>query len=153
MGTARAVRSDGPAALPLLPRRGFLAVAAALTAALAACGDDSPAPAADQARRLTIGAIPDQDPEVLQRQHRTVADALASALHLDVTYQPVTDYAAAGAQRTDRFAAFFHAMLDQGVYLPPSAFEVWFLSAAHDSTALDRIVTALPAAARAAQLP
>ena len=30
------------------------------------------------------------------------------------------------------FKAFFHAMLDQGVYLPPSAFEAWFLSAAHD---------------------
>ena len=41
-------------------------------------------------------------------------------------------------------------MLDQGVYLPPSAFEVWFLSAAHDDRALDRILSALPAAARAA---
>ena len=41
-------------------------------------------------------------------------------------------------------------MLDQGVYLPPSAFEAWFLSAAHDDRALDRIVSALPAAARAA---
>ena len=35
-------------------------------------------------------------------------------------------------------------MLDQGVYLPPSAFEAWFLSAAHDDRALDRVVTALP---------
>jgi glutamate-1-semialdehyde 2,1-aminomutase len=43
-------------------------------------------------------------------------------------------------------------LLDAGVYLPPSAFEVWFLSAAHDSAALDRVVTALPAAARAAAL-
>jgi glutamate-1-semialdehyde 2,1-aminomutase len=65
---------------------------------------------------------------------------------------PVTDYDGARAQRTDRFAAFFHAMLDQGVYLPPSAFEVWFLSAAHDAAALDRVVSALPAAARAAAL-
>jgi glutamate-1-semialdehyde 2,1-aminomutase len=66
--------------------------------------------------------------------------------------EPVTGYAGAQAQRTDRFAAFFHAMLDQGVYLPPSAFEVWFLSAAHDSAALDRVVSALPVAARAAAL-
>ena len=65
---------------------------------------------------------------------------------------PVTDYAGATAQRTDRFAAFFHAMLEQGVYLPPSAFEAWFLSAAHDSAALDRVVSALPAASRAAAL-
>ena len=62
----------------------------------------------------------------------------------------VTDFETASGQRTDRFRAFFHAMLDQGVYLPPSAFEAWFLSDAHDEAALDRIVTALPAAVRAA---
>jgi len=62
----------------------------------------------------------------------------------------VTDYAAAQAQRTEAYTAFFHSMLDDGVYLPPSAFEGWFLSAAHDSTALDRIVAALPRAAQAA---
>jgi glutamate-1-semialdehyde 2,1-aminomutase len=62
----------------------------------------------------------------------------------------IRDFAEAGRQRTDRFASFFHAMLDQGVYLPPSAFEAWFLSAAHDDDALDRVVSALPAAARAA---
>jgi len=62
----------------------------------------------------------------------------------------VRDFAAAGAQHVGRFRAFFHAMLDEGVYLPPSAFEVWFLSAAHDDRALDRILSALPVAARAA---
>jgi glutamate-1-semialdehyde 2,1-aminomutase len=62
----------------------------------------------------------------------------------------VPDFEVASTQRTDRFKAFFHAMLDQGVYLPPSAFEAWFLSAAHDEAALDRIVGALPVAARAA---
>jgi glutamate-1-semialdehyde 2,1-aminomutase len=41
-------------------------------------------------------------------------------------------------------------MLESGVYLPPSAFEAWFLSAAHDDAVLDRVVDALPAAARAA---
>jgi glutamate-1-semialdehyde 2,1-aminomutase len=65
----------------------------------------------------------------------------------DVTSVP--DFATASTQRIDRFTAFFHAMLDQGVYLPPSAFECWFLSSAHDDGALDRIVSALPAAARA----
>jgi glutamate-1-semialdehyde 2,1-aminomutase len=62
----------------------------------------------------------------------------------------VTDFAGASAQRLDRYGAFFHAMLDQGVHLPPSAFEVWFLSAAHDDAAVERILSALPAAARAA---
>ncbi|HSN06100.1 MAG TPA: glutamate-1-semialdehyde 2,1-aminomutase [Candidatus Angelobacter sp.] len=60
------------------------------------------------------------------------------------------DYDEARTQEAWRYAAFFHAMLDQGVYLPPSAYEAWFVSAAHDDTALDRLVAALPAAARAA---
>jgi glutamate-1-semialdehyde 2,1-aminomutase len=41
-------------------------------------------------------------------------------------------------------------MLDRGVYLPPSAFEAWFLSAAHDDEAIGRVLDALPHAARAA---
>jgi glutamate-1-semialdehyde 2,1-aminomutase len=41
-------------------------------------------------------------------------------------------------------------MLARGVYLPPSAFESWFVSAALDDEAVDRVLEALPAAARAA---
>jgi glutamate-1-semialdehyde 2,1-aminomutase len=63
---------------------------------------------------------------------------------------PVVDYDAAKGQDTFRFKAFFHSMLSQGVYLPPSAFESWFVSAAHDDAAIARIADALPAAARAA---
>lgn len=62
----------------------------------------------------------------------------------------VHDYAQAQAQESWRYKAFFHAMLDAGVYLPPSVFEAWFLSGAHDDDALGRIVDALPAAAKAA---
>jgi glutamate-1-semialdehyde 2,1-aminomutase len=64
--------------------------------------------------------------------------------------QQIRDFAGAGAQVLPRFAAFFHAMLDAGVYLPPSAFEAWFVSAAIDDDALARIETALGRAARAA---
>ncbi len=63
---------------------------------------------------------------------------------------PVNDFAGAQAQEAWRYKAFFHAMLDAGIYLPPSAFECWFLSAAHDAEALSRIAEALPGAARAA---
>ncbi|MCW2826167.1 MAG: hemL [Aeromicrobium sp.] len=63
---------------------------------------------------------------------------------------PVTDFAGAQAQEAWRYKPFFHAMLDAGVYLPPSAFESWFVSAAHDEQALSRIAEALPGAARAA---
>lgn len=62
----------------------------------------------------------------------------------------VRTYADAKAADTFRYPSFFHAMLDTGVALPPSAFEAWFLSAAHDDAALERICDALPAAARAA---
>ena len=41
-----------------------------------------------------------------------------------------------------RFARFFHAMLEQGIYLPPSQFECWFLSAAHTSDDVERTVAA-----------
>ncbi|WP_028477113.1 glutamate-1-semialdehyde 2,1-aminomutase [Nocardia sp. CNY236] len=64
--------------------------------------------------------------------------------------RPVTDYAAAQASETWRYPAFFHALLDHGVYAPPSAFEAWFVSAALDENAFDRIAAALPAAALAA---
>lgn len=64
--------------------------------------------------------------------------------------RPVTDYAAAKASETWRYPAFFHALLDGGVYAPPSAFEAWFVSAALDENAFDRIAAALPAAAYAA---
>ncbi|HEY6685565.1 MAG TPA: glutamate-1-semialdehyde 2,1-aminomutase [Propionibacteriaceae bacterium] len=62
----------------------------------------------------------------------------------------VPDYAAATQQSTGAYAAFFHSMLTAGVYLPPSVYEAWFLSAAHDDRAFNRIVEALPAAADAA---
>jgi glutamate-1-semialdehyde 2,1-aminomutase len=64
--------------------------------------------------------------------------------------QPVLDFADAQAAETFRYKPFFHAMLDAGVYLPPSAFEAWFVNAAMDDTAMARIADALPAAARAA---
>ena len=62
----------------------------------------------------------------------------------------VRDFAEASQQDTAAYAAFFHSMLDQGVYLPPSAYEAWFVSAAHDDRAISTFLDALPAAALAA---
>ena len=62
----------------------------------------------------------------------------------------VTGYDDARQQDLAAHRAFFHSMLADGVYLPPSAFESWFLSAAHDEDALDRVLAALPRAAGAA---
>ncbi|MBO0776334.1 MAG: aminotransferase class III-fold pyridoxal phosphate-dependent enzyme, partial [Actinobacteria bacterium] len=66
------------------------------------------------------------------------------------TGQPVRDFGEARGQSSAAYAAFFHAMLKGGVYLPPSPYEAWFVSAAHDDEAVSRIAAALPAAARAA---
>lgn len=82
-----------------------------------------------------------------------VAHSLQSAgnmFSVFFTEDRVTDYDEARKQEAFRFTAFFHAMLARGVYLPPSAFESWFVSAAHDAAAIERIAAALPAAARAA---
>jgi glutamate-1-semialdehyde 2,1-aminomutase len=62
----------------------------------------------------------------------------------------VVDFDSAKHASAARYAAFFHAMLDRGVYLPPSAFEAWFVGASHDSAAIDRIAAALPRAAQTA---
>ncbi|MGY1717193.1 putative selenate ABC transporter substrate-binding protein [Geodermatophilus sp. SYSU D01106] len=94
--TARsALRSGSPGVRP--SRRAFLA-GTALALATAACGRSSPvgaAPSSGRTPTMRIGAVPDQDPEVLQRLHGTVADAMSAALDLDVVHSPVTDYAAA----------------------------------------------------------
>ncbi|MFC7274435.1 glutamate-1-semialdehyde 2,1-aminomutase [Paractinoplanes rhizophilus] len=62
----------------------------------------------------------------------------------------VRDYESAKTQHAAQFKAFFHTMLARGVYLPPSAFESWFVSTALDDAALEQIAAALPHAARAA---
>jgi glutamate-1-semialdehyde 2,1-aminomutase len=66
------------------------------------------------------------------------------------TEHEVRDFDDARTQDAWRYAAFFHALLDHGVYAPPSAFEAWFVSGAHDSVALERVAGAMPAAAAAA---
>jgi glutamate-1-semialdehyde 2,1-aminomutase len=82
--------------------------------------------------------------------HVQYAGNLFSVFFTAGSVRNLADAQAAQNAEPERYRAFFHAMLDGGVYLPPSAFEAWFVSAAHDDAALDRIAAALPAAARAA---
>jgi glutamate-1-semialdehyde 2,1-aminomutase len=65
------------------------------------------------------------------------------------TENPVMNYDDARTQNTSAFATFFHAMLDRGVWLPPSAYEAWFVSAAHTDDDLAIIESAADAAAEA----
>jgi len=55
---------------------------------------------------------------------------------------PVTDFAAASACDLEAHARFCRALLDRGVYPPPSQFEAWFVSLAHDEAAIDRTLEA-----------
>jgi phosphonate transport system substrate-binding protein len=80
------------------------ALVALFTLGAAACGgdDDAAGDGADDAgtgggfeEPLVIGAIPDQDPELLARNYGLVADYLAGELGIDVEFRPVTDYDAA----------------------------------------------------------
>jgi len=73
-----------------------------------------------------------------------------SVFFTDPADGPVRDFADASRTDSIAFAAFFHAMLDRGVYLPPSAYEAWFLSSAHDDRAVQTVLDALPEAAQAA---
>ena len=93
------------------------------------------------AKALTAEGVP----HVLQ-----FAGNLFSIFFVDPSDGAVSDFAAAKQTNLARYRAFFHAMLAHGVYLPPSAYEAWFVSTAHDEAAIDRIAAALPVAARAA---
>ncbi len=70
---------------------------------------------------------------------------LGSMISLHFSEHPVTDFASASAANNARFPAFFHAMLKRGVYLPPSAFESWFLNNALTYNDLDSTITAAEA--------
>jgi glutamate-1-semialdehyde 2,1-aminomutase len=123
-------------------------------------------PLACAAGLATLRALDAAAYERVDAAARTVSEAASAALSaagvphrlqsagnlfsIFFTEREVKDFDAAKSQDTAAYTAFFHAMLDQGVYLPPSAYEAWFLSAAHDAEALERIAAALPAAAKAA---
>ncbi len=123
-------------------------------------------PVACAAGHATLAACTDQVYQHLAATATTIADAVHAELDrvgvahtiqwagsmFSVFFRegPVHDYAAAQAQDTAAFVAFFQAMLAGGVHLPPSAYETWFVSAAHDQEAVETILAALPAAAAAA---
>ena len=74
------------------------------------------------------------EPHVINRE--------GSLFSLFFSEGPVTDYESAKRADHERYSRFFHAMLDAGVYLPPSGYEGWFLSAAHGDAEIARIAEA-----------
>jgi glutamate-1-semialdehyde 2,1-aminomutase len=75
---------------------------------------------------------------------------VGSMLTVFFSAKPVFDAASARACDTKRFGAFFHALLEGGVYFPPSQFEAAFLSTAHTADDLDRTLRAARAGFAAA---
>jgi glutamate-1-semialdehyde 2,1-aminomutase len=67
---------------------------------------------------------------------------VGSMFTLFFTDREVTDFESAKTSNTQRFNRFFHSMLDQGIYLPPSQFEAAFLSVAHTESDIERTVDA-----------
>ena len=57
-----------------------------------------------------------------------VINCMGSMISVHFSDKPVVDFASAASANNTLFNKFFHAMLDRGIYLPPSAFETWFLS-------------------------
>ncbi|MGO2658223.1 glutamate-1-semialdehyde 2,1-aminomutase [Mycetocola reblochoni] len=98
------------------------------------------------ARRVAEGVSAALDAEGVAHSVQWAGNLFSIAFRAESprTYAEVQD------QDAFRYGPFFHAFLDAGVALPPSVFEAWFLTAAHDDAAIEQILAAAPAAARAA---
>jgi glutamate-1-semialdehyde 2,1-aminomutase len=71
-----------------------------------------------------------------------VINQLGSMISIHFSDHPVVDFASAASANNELFKKYFHAMLKRGVYLPPSAFESWFLNNALTYDDLDKTIQA-----------
>ncbi len=69
-----------------------------------------------------------------------VINRLGSMISVHFSDKPVNNFASASAANNTLFNTFFHGMLENGVYLPPSAFETWFISTALSAKDIDETV-------------
>ena len=91
-----------------------------------------------------VEARADRLEEGLRRPGVSV-NRVGSLLTLFFRDRAPVDFAEARESDTDLFARFFNSLRDRGVLLPPSQYEAWFLSAAHDDEAISTTLEALPA--------
>jgi glutamate-1-semialdehyde 2,1-aminomutase len=71
-----------------------------------------------------------------------VVNQLGSMISVHFSEKPIVDFASSAASNIQTFNKFFHFMLEQGIYLPPSAFETWFVSNALSKNDIDRTIGA-----------
>jgi len=69
-----------------------------------------------------------------------VINKMGSMISVHFSDKPVVDFASAASANNSLFNKYFHAMLDAGIYLPPSAYETWFISTALSTEDIDRTV-------------
>lgn len=74
---------------------------------------------------------------------RVQVNHVGSLMSVFFTKEPVVDYNSATASDTEAYAAYFNAMLQQGIYLAPSQFEAMFVSAVHSKEDLARTIEAM----------
>ncbi len=68
---------------------------------------------------------------------------LGSMISVHFSNEPVTDFASSSKSDQNKFRLFFHHLLKAGIYLPPSAFESWFLNNALSSADIDKTIEAV----------
>ena len=78
----------------------------------------------------------------LNEPERVCVVRLGSLLTLFFAAGPLTDFASVKRSDVARYARFFHAMLERGVFLPPAQFEAWFVSTAHSDADLRKTARA-----------
>ena len=116
-----------------------LATAAGLATLRAARRSRLPPPGRDSPRRWPSGLAAAAAAARACRSRWPTPPGLLTPFFSDA---PVSDYAGAAACDLDAHAAFCRAMLDRGVYLPPSQFEAWFPSLAHGDGEVERTLAA-----------
>ncbi len=117
-------------------------------------------PVAVSAGLATLKVLKETQPyEELDKTTRHLADEIRSSaarfhipLHINnygslltlfFTREPVIDFNSALKADTKIYAKFFHSLLHQGIYIPPSAFECWFLSSAHNQGVIEKILESI----------
>src|SRR5205807_9327097 len=72
----------------------------------------------------------------------TITNRVGSMFTTFFNDSPVTDWPSAAKSNRERYGKFFHAMLDEGVYLAPSQFEAAFIGVAHTDAIVDQTIAA-----------
>ena len=91
---------------------------------------------ADKTQRLHLGI----NKVLTQNKITHTINRAGSMISVHFTFQPVVDFQSAVKGNNECFKKFFHGMLENGIYLPPSAFETWFISDALSNEDIDHTI-------------